>query len=204
MPAKNVIKEQSSDSFYHVYSRGNNKHNIFRDSLDYEYLLNLFQRYLSIYQSTNRTGGLYPNYAGRIELLAYCIMQNHFHLLVFQREILDLEKFMRSVMTSYSRYFNQKYSRTGPVFESRYRAVRINSESYLQHVSRYIHLNPNDWKNYRYSSVRYYNDEVPPEWLNVEVVKEMFESTEKYMDFVADYQEMHDQLEDLKHHLADS
>jgi len=203
MPSRNVIKEQAPDSYYHVYARGSNKQKIFLESIDYEYFLTLFDRYLSEKPSVSKTNEVYPNFFKKIEILAYCLMDNHFHILIYQCDVPYLEKFMRSVMTSYSRYFNLKYKRTGPIFESRYKASRINQNYYLQHVSRYIHLNPTQWEDYRYSSLKYYISSEEPRWLNTTKILEQFNSRQNYIEFVSDYEEMHDMLDDLKHQLAD-
>ncbi|MCB9822905.1 transposase [Candidatus Nomurabacteria bacterium] len=133
-------------------------------------------------------------------------MSNHFHLLVYQKKLPYLEKLMRSIMTSYSRYFNLRYKRTGSLFESRYKAVHIDDDSYLQHITRYIHLNPRRWEQYRYSSLKYYKDTTnrQPVWLNTKPILDLFEDTDEYMQFVADYQEQRDILSELKYQLADT
>lgn len=111
---------------------------------------------------------------------------------------------MRSLMTSYSRYFNLKYKRTGPLFESRYKASRIDNDSHLQHITRYIHLNPRLWQTYRHSSLKYYSDpNSAPVWIDPKIILEVFEDNREYMEFVADYEEMRDELSYIKHQLAD-
>ena len=142
MPAINTIKERAPESNYHVYARGNNKQIIFIDNSDYDYFLNLLERYFSDELIIGKSGILYPNFINRVEIIAYCLMPNHFHLLLYQFGVMDMEMFMRSLMTSYSKYFNLKYKRTGYVFEGRYKAAIINSDEYLLHISRYIHQNP--------------------------------------------------------------
>jgi putative transposase len=203
MPSRNVTKEYASQSYYHVYARGQNKEKIFREAADYRYFLALFQRYLSSKPAISKDGVAYPHFKNKIKLNAYCLMTNHFHLLVYQEAIDDLQSFMRSVMTSYSRYFNLKYKRTGSVFESRYKAARIDSDQYLQHITRYIHLNPRYWENYYNSSLKFYRDGNEPEWLSTESVLSMFTSREEYTSFVADYEEMRDMLAEMKYQLAD-
>lgn len=203
MPSRNVTKVQVSDSYYHVYVRGSNKQQIFIEDEDYKYLLKLFHRYLSRDAAISSRNEVYPNFRNQVEILAYCLMKNHFHILVYQIEVPSLEKFMRSLMTSYSRYFNLKYKRTGPIYESRYKAVRIDNNLYLQHVSRYIHLNPKLWQKYKYSSMRHYSGEVAPDWLNIGRILDQYSSREDYIEFVSDYEEMHDILDDIKHQLAD-
>lgn len=154
MPSKNIRKEYMSNSYYHIYSRGGNKQKLFNEDIDYKYSLGLFERYLSDKPVVRKTGGIYPNFLGDIDIVAYCLMSNHFHLLIYQTGTHHLEKFMCSIMTSYSRYFNLEYKRTGPVFESRYKAARIDQETYLQYITRYIHLNPRLWQRYKYSSLK--------------------------------------------------
>lgn len=203
MPSRNIIKEQVSDSYYHIYARGINKQKLFMNNAGYFYFIKLFERYLSKEPSISMTGEIYPHYLNRVHVLAYCLMSNHFHLLIYQTEIPYMEKFMRSLMTSYSRYFNLKYKRTGPVFESCHKAVRIENNSYLQHVSRYIHLNPKFWEGYRYSSMRYYAHGSEPFWLRSDKILEQFKSRDEYIEFVSKYKEQRDALIDMKYGLDD-
>ena len=67
-------------------------------------------------------------------------MDNHFHLLFYQKDRSTLSALMKSVMVACSAYFNRKYKRTGPLFENRFKATLVNKDAYLLHVSRYIHL----------------------------------------------------------------
>ena len=203
MPSRNITKVQVPNSYYHVYARGSNKQKIFLEAADYKYFLSLFERYFASKPVLSKAGEPYPTFVGKVDVLAYCLMSNHFHLLIYQYDVPYLEKFMRSLMTSYSRYFNLKYRRTGALFESRYKASRIDQDSYLQHVSRYIHLNPRYWQTYRYSSLRYYRDGIEPRWLRTNTVLESFAGRGDYMKFVADYEDEHDQLDELKYQLAD-
>ncbi|MES2971648.1 MAG: transposase [Patescibacteria group bacterium] len=203
MPSRNIIKEQAAQSYYHVYARGASKQKIFVEATDYGYFIKLLERYLSNKPVISKTGEAYPHFLNQVELLAYCLMSNHFHLLVYQSDVPFLEKFMRSLMTSYSRYFNLKYKRTGSLFESRYKAVRIDQDAYLRHITRYIHLNPRLWEHYRYSSLNYYRQGNEPVWLRTSKILDLFSSREGYMDFVSDYEELRDMLAELKHQLAD-
>lgn len=203
MPSRNVDKVDIPESFYHVYARGISRQKIFLEAADYRYFLGLFARYLSEKPVISKTGIVYPHHRGRLELAAYCLMQNHFHMLLYQVEQGAMRHFMQGLMTSYSRYFNLKYKRSGPLFESRYKAVRIDRDEYLQHISRYIHLNPRYWQHYRYSSIRYYVGDEPPEWLQPQRMISLFDGVEDYRTFVADYEDNHHALEQIKHELAD-
>ncbi len=203
MPSRNILRTDAPESYYHVYARGASKQPIFLEGIDYRYFENLFTRYLSIKPVKSKDGVEYPHLTGHTELLAYCLMNNHFHILLYQIDAGAMTRLMRSLMTSYSRYFNLKYKRTGSVFESRYKASKIGNQTYLEHISRYIHLNPRYWRDYKYSSLQYYQDGKPPDWLKPEKILSMFASPESYMEFAADYEENKQMLSDLKHELAD-
>ncbi|HSX29588.1 MAG TPA: transposase [Candidatus Saccharimonadales bacterium] len=204
MPSKNVLKVDAPDSYYHVYARGAGKQPIFLDYEDFMFFLELLRRYLSPEAVVNSVGTPYEKLGESVELLAYCLMGNHFHLLLFQRQVGGMQRLMRGVMTSYSRYFNRVYGRSGPLFESRYKASRVSNETYLQHISRYIHLNPKDWRLYPYSSMQYYLTGNQPDWLQTSPMLELFDSREQYAEFVADYEAAQRELDSLKHELADT
>ncbi|MCX6728149.1 MAG: transposase [Candidatus Saccharibacteria bacterium] len=195
MPSRNVIKVNLPVSYYHVYARGSNKHHIFGDESDYLYFLSLFTRYLSKEKSDPQSIDNYQKLYDSIEVLAYCLMQNHFHLLLYQIEEGGMSKLMHGIMTSYSRYFNHKYSRSGPLFESRYKASMITSDEYLLHISRYIHLNPDEWIDYPHSSVRAYLYNDMPDWMNKKRIAELYGSAVNYHRFLEDYQNKDEKIE---------
>lgn len=201
MPSRNVLKVDIPESYYHVYVRGASRQAIFLDNDDYGYFLSLFRRYLAKNEITDRDGVPYAKLFDAVEVLAYCLMGNHFHLLVYQHEQGAMQRLMRGVMTAYSIYFNKKYDRSGGLFESRYKASRISSDEYLLHISRYIHLNPDEWSDYPYSSLRIYKGEVS-DWVHPEKILALFPSRAAYLEFVADYKDIRDELETIKHELA--
>lgn len=203
MPSRNIIKVYAPDSYYHVYARGVNRQNVFNDAVDYKYFTQLFARYLSQEQMFSKDGVAYPHFSSQIQLIAYCLMKNHYHLMLYQKNIDDVQKFMRCINTSYSRYFNLRHKRSGPLFESKFKAVRIDQEAYYQHITRYIHLNPRYWQKYYNSSLKFYREGDEPGWLTSIPILSMFSSREKYMEFVADCEEMRDMLAELKYQLAD-
>lgn len=159
MAAKNSVKIYAPDSYYHLYNRGVAKNKIFLDQVDYA----TFLSYLKIYLLPKDTPGLLAvrnnpqsgykeryeaakllslkNYYQEIALLAYILMPNHFHLLVKQTGENSIDNFMNSLGTRYSGFFNRKYRRVGPVFQGVYKAVLVNTDEQLLHLSRYIHLN---------------------------------------------------------------
>lgn len=204
MPSKNVLKQDVAESFYHVYARGTNRQRIFRDSADFVKFLNLFERYLSLQETKNANGVSFPNYYNRVELVSFCLMPNHFHLLIYQRQQGAMSEFMRSLLTSYSMYFNKKYKRSGPLFESRYKASMISDDAYLTHITRYIHLNPREWQRYEYSSLPYYLQQISDEWIRPERATSQFATPAEYLEFLNDYAEHKEMLDILKHELADA
>ncbi|MCX6704732.1 MAG: transposase [Candidatus Woesebacteria bacterium] len=155
MPARNSRKIYADGGIYHIYNRGVEKRVIFDDDQDYKVFLKNLKEYLSpipkIEKETKFVVRNQPytgvkrqpkNYYGQIELLAYGLVPNHFHLIIKVDKGVALKKFMHSVSTRYSMYFNKRYERVGSLFQSRYKAVLVKEENYLLHLSRYIHLNP--------------------------------------------------------------
>lgn len=204
MPSRNALKTDMPDTYYHAYARGINKMQIFLDQNDFLHFQKLLKRYLSPPATTSHHGALYPSYFGGVELLAFCQMSNHFHLLIYQAEQKNMAGFMQSLLTSYSKYFNKKYGRSGPLFESRYKASPITDDIYLQHISRYIHLNPRSWKKYEHSSIRYYLYGEQSAWLVPDKIKALFGGARDYLSFLEAYESQRELLENIKHELVDN
>lgn len=203
MASRNILRQDIPDGYYHVYGRGVNKSNIFKEGEDKDYFLYLLSRHLSIKPVISRKAGYkYPHYRGQLELLSFCVMDNHFHLLFYQNEQGAVSTLMHSVLIAYTRYFNQNNGRNGPLFESRYKSSLVDKDSYLLHISRYIHLNPRSWKRYRYSSIVYITKATEPEWLQTEKLMELHVSRAAYLEFLADYEDHKKILSDLKHQIA--
>src|SRR3990167_3657708 len=147
MPAKNSLKDYAPDSYYHVYNRGVAKQDIFLDEQDYKTFLSYLKLYLTPIDLQGQSLKASPsrqlkNYFQELKLLAYCLMPNHFHLFVFQKEDNSMADFLRSLGTKYSMYFNKKYKRVGHVFQGRYKAVMVKTETQFIYLSKYIHSNP--------------------------------------------------------------
>lgn len=147
MPARNTVKLYLKDTYYHVYNRGVEGRDIFQDDKDYKVFLGFIKRYLTILiqdevqpQRIQWKQKLYDE----VQLTAYCLMPNHFHLLLKQKTKEGMTKFIRALMNSYVRYFNRKYKRIGGLFQGIFKAVPIDNDAYLLHLTRYIHLNPLD------------------------------------------------------------
>lgn len=202
MPSRNVLKLDVSDSFYHVYARGNSRGKVFPAIEDYEMFIRLLQRYLSAEEAHDSYGVSYPNFYNKIELVAFCLMPNHFHLFVYQHQQGAMTALMRSLLTSYSRYFNKKYHRSGSLFESRYKASLISDDAYLQHITRYIHLDPRQWRSHEWSSLKYFLQPSTETWIRPKRALQLFNDSPDYMRFMEDYISHKQMLDILKHELA--
>jgi len=138
----------SLDEHYHLYSRGVEKKIIFVDDSDYkrfEILLFLCNQEKAIHVRDISKDDYFNKDKRDDPLVAigsWCLMPNHFHLLIKEIKEGGTSKFMEKVMTAYSMYFNKKYDRTGRLFESTFRSQHIDTDGYLRHISAYIHLNP--------------------------------------------------------------
>lgn len=213
MPAKNAVKQFEPEAMYHVYNRGVDKRVIFQDEQDYAVFLDFLK-----YALSNRSESDEPfdpsslseaerfnfrrlGLADDLDLVAFCLMPNHFHLLAYQHSIEGITKLMRSVATGYSMYFNKKYDRSGTLFQGRYKASKIDSDSYWDHISRYIHLNPKDlgvdWRTYPKSSYRFYTGSAKADWVKPGLVLDSFKTIKQYELFVQQYEERHDELKKL-------
>ncbi|PIS12384.1 hypothetical protein COT70_01220 [candidate division WWE3 bacterium CG09_land_8_20_14_0_10_47_33] len=210
VPAKNIVKTYIADCYYHAYNRGVDKRIIFLDDQDYRVFLHLLKIYLSPKSKENppltRLNLVRPrpvqSVSGEVQLIAYCLMPNHFHLLLKQKSKVGMTKLMRKISTTYAMYFNNRYKRVGTLFQGIYKAALIDSEHYLLHLSRYIHLNPSELTrnilvNYPYSSYPYYLDQKNAKWIDPTPILSYFRSEKKnllkpvnsYRDFVEAYQE---------------
>ena len=143
--------------FYHVYNRGNSKQKIFHDQEDYFRFISLLyacnsQNNFRIY-ALNKEESPYDFERGilLVNIGAYCLMPNHFHILITQTDGGDISKFMQKLTTAYVMYYNKKYKRTGGLFEGRFKSEHLDSDPYLKYLFSYIHLNPiklidKEWK----------------------------------------------------------
>lgn len=156
------------------------------DSADKQKFLSILARHLDPASGQRDSNGLaYTTYP--ITLVAYCLMDNHFHLLLFQEsEPTALTKLLKSVSTAYTMYFNRRHRHQGTLFQGVFKASRIEDESYLLHISRYIHMNPYDYLTYQWSSLPYYLGEPSPAWLSPGIVNDM--SPAQYQNFLQSYQ----------------
>lgn len=206
MPTRNIVKTYGENQYYHVYNCGVAQTSIFRTNTDYQYMLSLLERYLTPGQKFDKLGRVVPNYSDKIELVSFCLMPNHYHFLFYLKEKDGLEKLMRSLMTSYSMYFNKKHKRSGTLFQNHFLATLIRNDQYLWHISRYIHLNPmdirKDWQDYKYSSAQDFLDTLKHSWVHSEYILETENDRREYYEFATDYETAHQDIVLLKRLLA--
>ncbi|HCR35417.1 hypothetical protein A2130_03160 [Candidatus Woesebacteria bacterium GWC2_33_12] len=214
MPAKNIVKFYIANSIYHIYNRGVEKRKIFMDEQDHKVFLTYLKEYLSapLQGETLQSRSLWSKYFSEIELLAFCLMPNHVHLLIKQKNKDSIKKFTQSIFTRYTMYFNKKYDRTGSLFQGAYRATNVVNKDYLLDITRYIHRNPlkitKKLTDY-YSSYAHYLNFFNIPWLkNKEVLDYFNESSfikskniKSYKEFVEDFKYINEEL-DLTHDLA--
>ncbi len=199
MPSPNVIREYVPESYYHVYNRGVEKRIIYQDAQDYAVFMSYLRRHLSPDDTLDSQKRPYKFY-GSIDLVAYCLMPNHFHFLLYSKEDpSQIAKFMQSLCIAYSMYFNRRYKRVGGLFQGRFKAIRIANDAYLQHISRYIHLNPTDYKSYKWSSLQYYLNADKVNWLHPERILDIFGAS--YGEFIDEYHDQKLILQKIKHEI---
>ncbi len=214
MPAKNVIKELFEGGYYHVYNRGVAKQKIFNKRQDYVVFLRYLKEYLLPHDHPDRIllQGINPRRKaitlfGEVELLAYCLMPNHFHLMIHNITTGGLSRFMKAISTNYAMYYNYEYKRVGPLFQGVYKAVAINNEEYYKWITRYIHRNPiavlardKPLWSYEFSSYPSYIGLWKADWLNSGEISSMFSEVNprhSYKNFVEDSVDLISELEPL-------
>jgi len=165
--------------YYHVYNRVPDGMRLFNSKENYRFCIKLLRRY-----------ALKCN----VNIIAYCLMQNHYHMLAFQNKEGGLSKFISVLFNAYVQAFNKQHKRKGPLFADRFKNTPVEKEEYILHLCRYIHLNPvkanlvkhpEDWE---FSDYR--------DWINGKAlqneqrrfIQDHFTDPEFYREFVADYQ----------------
>lgn len=205
MPSKNIVKIYIEGGYYHIYNRGVEKRNIFLDEADCKIFLHYIMLYLSPIEEVLKTYSdnvrirrfIRLNLSEEVDLLCFALMPNHFHFLAKQKNKDSIVKFMRRLMTSYVMYFNKKYDRVGTLLQGRYKAVNVDKDEYLLHLTRYIHLNPTK-SNFKinfnkFSSYQYYMGIKKASWIKPEEILDYFSFKSKeykiksYKNFVEDF-----------------
>lgn len=211
-----------NNEIYHIFNRGVASQPTFLGKRDYERALETIFYYqnsnppikysrfltLSIKDRAELLENLVKEKNFLVEFISYCLMPNHFHFLLRQIKDGGIAKFVGNFTNSYTRYFNTKQERAGPLFTGKFKSVRIETEEQLLHVSRYIHLNPytsfvvktlNALEIYPYSSFPEYTEKVDSNFCSKDVVMSGYKNLELYKQFVFDQADYQRSLDQIKH-----
>ena len=162
-------------NYYHIYNRGVNKESIFFSTENYRFFLDRLIKYFN------------PD---KVWIIAYCLMPNHYHLLVYPMTDDFGNHVMQPFSVSYTKAINKRRERSGPLFEGPYQARLVDEDKYLLHLSRYIHLNPvsaglvdraEDWE---FSSYRDYIGICRGGITRPDIIIGYFKDSSGYVDFV--------------------
>ena len=221
MPRRNVIL--ANDQIYHVFNKTIDGKNVFQKNADLERTLTIFWYYrfispsvpLSRYLTLPRK--IRINYHNilvetkqAVEVYSYCLMNNHFHLLLRQLSDKGISNYLSNIQNSFTRYYNTKNDRKGALFLNQFKAVRIENDEQLIHVSRYIHLNPltgylikekSSLSDYQPSSFFEYlgkSDEIY-NISNPEFILGFFKNLQDYKKFIYNRAEYQRELDRIKH-----
>lgn len=222
MPRRKIVL--TTDEIYHVATRSIAQVPIFEQTRDYLRALEAIDYYR--YTNTSISFSHYKRlqkevkeafiknlrkHKTLINILSFCLMPNHCHLLLKQNQDEGISTFMSNYQNSYAKYFNTKYKRVGGLFQSMFKAVRIETDEQLLHVSRYIHLNPasaylieiEQLKTYPWSSFPEYLNEQGREFVDTELTLSLFKTRDDYKKFVFDQADYQRELQTIKHLLLE-
>ncbi len=225
MPGRNL--PLVTTQIYHIFNRGTASIPIFLGQKDYEratetilYYQNIntslrlsFLKRLPIKERTDILMNLRDKQEFLVEIISLCLMPNHIHLLV--KQLLDngISIFMSNFSNSYTRYFNTNQLSFGHIFQGKFKAVRIETDEQLIHVSRYIHLNPytsyivkkiDDLLKYPYSSLPEYLNLASTNYYKKDLVLSHFSTIDKYKKFIFDQADYQRELNKIKHLALDN
>lgn len=210
-----------NDQYYHIFNRTIHKEPLFTKIKDCDRAITTLDFYrfanpplrLSYYlafgqdKRNNIRSSFFESSKKLVEIIAFCLMPNHFHLLLKQIADGGISKFLAQFQNSYTKYFNTKYARDGHLFRGQFKAIRIEDDNQLLHVQRYVHLNPytsfvvknlKDLEDYPYSSLREYLGK-PEGFCGKEIILSHFSSVQSYKRFIFDQADYQRKLEEIKH-----
>ncbi|MCL5438754.1 MAG: transposase [Patescibacteria group bacterium] len=205
---------------YHIFNRGIERKSIFSNKREFDRAQKLIKfyrhkdipiRFSQLIQQPeeakkNMLEKLYKS-EKLVDILSYCLMPNHFHFILKQNVDKGITTFVANFTNAYTRYFNTKIQRAGPLFEGTFKAVYVESDEQLIHLSRYIHLNPvvssiikiEQLDSYLWSSYPEYISLLNENIAEKELVLRMFKSNIDYKRFVMDQISYAKELEHVKH-----
>lgn len=197
-----------TDGYYHVFNRGIAKGITFTSDFEYRRAISTLSYYCHLekpyslsrlyrFDPEKQIEILHSINGGNklVEVICFCLMPNHFHLLLKQNIVGGISSYLSNFQNSYTRYFNTIHGRDGSIFLNQFKAVKIETEAQLIHVSRYIHLNPyvaslieslDNLPGYPWSSLQEYTSGVKNNFVNIDIVQSLFRSRDSYLKFVFD------------------
>lgn len=164
--------------FFHVYNRGVNRGNIFLTRRQYDLFLALMKKHHT------------PD---ELSILAYCLMPNHYHFILYQKSQYAIARYVRKVCDAFVKTVNRTAGRSGHLFGGSYKIKSIEHPAYLSHLSRYIHRNPvhaefvRTPEEWRFSSYRTYVGKETTEFLSTEPILDQFALPGEYRRFVEEF-----------------
>ncbi len=214
MPYRKVIF--AVGEIYHIFNRSLQDIPIFKSNREIDNFLKAMEFYLmptppvkfSIYRRSRKSIPIDLTNP-LVKIIAYCLMPNHFHFILFQNQENGIKTYVQRLINSYSHYFNIKNARRGPLFESPFKAVRIETEEQLLHLSRYIHLNPvtaylvEHPADYPYSSFSTYLENKNFIPIESSIILSLFSTPQQYEEFVLARKDYQRELEKIKHLLLE-
>ncbi len=212
-------------NIYHVYNRGVARQPTFFAKRDYERMM-LTIRYYRLHKPPLKLSYFLElsmeereiwivrheqKLEKLVDIVCFVFMPNHFHMIVRQTHDNGITTFLRHAANSYTKFINTKHHRPGPLFQGEFKAVRIETNEQLLHVSRYIHLNPytssvvrkEDLRSYPWSSLPVYLGKLTIPYLSPGLVLDQFSSKQPYEAFVFDHADYAKKLEHVKHLLIE-
>lgn len=214
----------ANGEIYHIFNRGIEKRPTFITIRDYQRAIQTLNYYraqnpqvrFSHFMRLSREAQTFAlenlkKLNNLIDILAYCFMPNHFHFLLRQTQKNGISRFMANFTNSYTKYFNTKNKRVGHLFQGAFRAVRIEDDKQLIHVSRYIHLNPvtsflietEELEKFPWSSYPEYTRLTQSEKVDIATVLNLFPNKDAYKNFVLNRVDYARNLEIIKHSTLD-
>lgn len=187
MPAQ-LNQDNGNGTYLHIYNKGVENRNIFNEDQDYEVFLNFLEEYLTLppdpekrKKTFNVNGRVFQgiphlpqNYYNKVDLIAYGLKNNHFHLIIKEITKGSVEKLVRSLSTRYAIYYNKKNKRKGSLFQGPYKSVRLENPN-LIYLTRYLHRECNI-----YSSYKVYSGEKIVSWVKPNTVLSCLEKAAGY------------------------
>ena len=186
--------ELKNGEFYHVYNRGVDKREIFMDNYDYLRFLKSLEEFNSeeligsIYEQSFRKRNLLGHGVSKlVEIVAYCLNPNHYHLILKQVTDKGIEKFMHKVGMGYSKYFNNKYTRSGALFQGVFQSINIDSNEYLLYLSAYVNKNKfiHGYDNkFEFSSLKEYAGKTVYSLCDKAIILKQFRNKQEYIEYL--------------------